>query len=138
MSDLSGYHVYVIAHEDHVFRPLKIGIARDPLDRQRTLQTGNSRKLFVILTLQCTRPVAEAIERSVHEAFAAKRVNGEWFDVDEDDAILKIHQIATELATFVEKPTLRYGDFVVDVATLGKGRELQYLDARALAAGVHA
>jgi hypothetical protein len=138
MGNMPGHCVYVIAHDDQLFRPVKIGIARDPLDRQRALQTGNSRKLFVVWTLKCSRPVAEAIERAVHEAFAAKRVNGEWFDVDEDDAILKIHQTATELTALAEEPTQQFGNLVVDVATITKLRELQYLDARALAAGVHA
>lgn len=80
----SHSYVYVIAaiENDRPVAPTKIGIARHPGKRLKQLQTGSHRKLEVIGAFCCPgRQIAEAIEKSMHEALTDKSLTGEWFDV---------------------------------------------------------
>ncbi len=54
---------------------VKIGVARDPALRLKTLQTGCAERLFLIRSL----PGDRRLERWLHKRFAALRVRGEWF-----------------------------------------------------------
>lgn len=54
---------------------IKIGKAKDPLSRMRTLQTGNQEKLQIIALF----PDMGDTEAKMHEKFAKHRLNGEWF-----------------------------------------------------------
>jgi hypothetical protein len=54
---------------------VKIGRATDARGRIRTLQTGNHEELSMIACLAG----GKALERDVHQLFAADRVRGEWF-----------------------------------------------------------
>jgi hypothetical protein len=74
-------HVYFI-HEDSEGDPIKIGIAKNPHRRMRTLQTGNSKALTLMGYIKGTR----SDETKIHQRFANTRIirkdrsKGEWFE----------------------------------------------------------
>lgn len=59
---------------------VKIGYAAKPQDRIGDLQTGNSKKLRVLLEIEGDK----ALEKTIHEMFADSRVHGEWFHMTEN------------------------------------------------------
>lgn len=63
----------------------KIGIARDPEQRRRELQTGNPEKIaFQGGTLAAPEGIdARALEGRLHAELWPYRVNGEWFKASE-------------------------------------------------------
>lgn len=66
--------VYVIRGRSKT--PIKIGVAKDPMRRLASLQTGNPHKLRLLLVL----PGGESLERELHGRFAGARLpGGEWF-----------------------------------------------------------
>lgn len=59
---------------------MKIGKAKDPLARVRTLQTGCPLKITLIAALQCKDDAhALRVEKALHEYFGRNRRDGEWF-----------------------------------------------------------
>lgn len=58
--------------------PVKIGLAKEPLRRVSSLQTGSP----VPLRLRHVVPGDHALERALHRRFAEARVAGEWFGDD--------------------------------------------------------
>lgn len=57
--------------------PVKIGVAKKPLERLALLQTGNPQRLVIrhVLPLNC--------ERFMHAEYEEHRLVGEWFERDE-------------------------------------------------------
>lgn len=83
-------------------RYLKIGVASDPRERLKQLQTSNPRLLFLV----GIRPIRsnenrEKYEASVHELFSNFRVCGEWF-LYRDEIIDWYHK------------NMLYGDIIMD------------------------
>ncbi len=60
--------------------PVKIGHAHNPRRRLTMLQTGNPEPLRLIRVIEGDI----ATEAAAHEAFAARRIKGEWFSFDEE------------------------------------------------------
>ncbi len=54
---------------------IKIGIAREPIQRLRVLQTGNSTELKLLTVVAGD----ESLERAIHAKFEPAHVIGEWF-----------------------------------------------------------
>lgn len=73
-----GY-VYVLEGND----TFKIGRAKDPTKRSETLAT----QLPYPVELLCSvwSEDCKALEAELHERYASKRLNGEWFDLSPDD-----------------------------------------------------
>jgi hypothetical protein len=69
---------------------VKIGTARDVATRLRGLQTASPRPLALLW--QCRGGLA--LEMHLHEAFADRRVRGEWFDFTGMDAVPLITEAA--------------------------------------------
>lgn len=68
-------HTYLITAEgSHL---VKIGIATDPMQRLKTLQTGQPMDLFLMWS------VPGDYEHALHVRFAEYRHRGEWFDLRE-------------------------------------------------------
>jgi hypothetical protein len=65
--------VYFIQDGDD--SPVKIGVAADPEQRRRELQTGNYRRLAIRLVI----PGDSALEAELHRRFKDWHVEGEWF-----------------------------------------------------------
>lgn len=83
-------YVYVISAGDDA---VKVGLARDTLNRLKALQTGHYRKLFISHQVGFTTvDEAYAIERRAHRQLRAKRIEGEWFSVSADEAMSAIEQ----------------------------------------------
>lgn len=76
-----GFHtVYLVTTPRN--RPIKVGIARDPVRRLGGLQAGHFDQLrFHRFWWLPGRPIAVRIERQFKEHFASVSVRGEWFDV---------------------------------------------------------
>ena len=72
----------------------KIGIAKDPSQRIKQLQTANPDKLEIIETYYSEN--ASKIESSLHYQYSYARQEGEWFDLsvaEEGDFMDKCKQI---------------------------------------------
>jgi hypothetical protein len=78
-------YIYVIAtrnDENLPDKPVKVGIAGDPMKRLASLQTGNPRILDLPFTfLIPAREIAAYFEKAFHHLQADRCVNGEWFDI---------------------------------------------------------
>ena len=74
---MSGWVYFIgeVGNEDYV----KIGLTRreEAEARRKKLQTGNPRKLEVLLL--CKVDNAHAVERDFHQLFSSARAQGEWF-----------------------------------------------------------
>lgn len=55
----------------------KIGVAKDPFVRLKSLQTGNKNQLSIIFTEQKNN--AYKVEKYLHARFSKHRMSGEWF-----------------------------------------------------------
>ena len=56
--------------------PIKIGLSKDPQERLKALQTGNSKKLRMLWYIE---PKTLEVESILHKAFDEHRICGEWF-----------------------------------------------------------
>lgn len=74
------YVCYVDAGDERIY---KIGLAKNPVQRMAQHQCSNPLEIMVACCYFTSNMQAE--ERALHEAFAAKRVRGEWFLLDDDD-----------------------------------------------------
>ncbi len=75
---------------------IKIGStgADDPLERVRSLQTGNPRPLVLLGTM----PGNEEDERALHCRFSAHRLHGEWFRPAPQVLLFLINEVACRVA----------------------------------------
>ena len=90
-------YVYLIRGNDGKY---KIGIAKNPSQRIKQLQTGNSDKLALIETYQSEN--ASKIESALHFHYSHVRNEGEWFDLsvsDEVDFTKRCKQIDNSITT---------------------------------------
>lgn len=97
--------LYVISEKDvmtgertHYY---KCGIVRGGTGRgtdERLLehQTGNPRRLFIVESF--LSPSVEFVETSIHHRWASKRVNGEWFRLDERELTSLLESIKSFIA----------------------------------------
>jgi hypothetical protein len=86
---LEAYVYVIVAGDDAV----KVGLARDTLNRLKALQTGHYKKLFIAHQVGFpTVDEAYVIERRAHRLLRAKRIEGEWFSVSAHEAMLAIGQ----------------------------------------------
>ena len=100
-------HLYVIAEPGPLgtVRACKIGIAKDPRDRLRSLQTGNWRKLKLAYISPPCREFFD-VENSAHKRVVGNRLGGEWFSCDVRDAVAAVRLSYSEIVGVPKKPTL--------------------------------
>jgi hypothetical protein len=72
-------------------RPIKIGITKDLRTRLITMQVGNYKAYYIAFAVLTESPLD--LERELHERFAAQRLRGEWFDIDQQDLINAIAEL---------------------------------------------
>ena len=78
-------HVYFVT--DGVY--IKIGVADNVEFRMQQLQTGNARKLTLLMNIRYPdRTAAFWGEKEFHDYYADKRLSGEWFDIADDELLL--------------------------------------------------
>ena len=93
-------HVYVIGSAGN---PIKIGIAADPQQRRKDLQTGYPHTLRVYsMTRVETGADARRIEREAHAKLSEYRLRGEWFDYDPYEA----SELVAALVQTSTRPTI--------------------------------
>jgi hypothetical protein len=87
-------YVYIIKDNGYKNR-CKIGISKNPKQRLKNLQTGNSNKLELIFALQVESNIkSSAVESVIHKYFKGKNlwILGEWFEFQNDDQIVNLAQ----------------------------------------------
>lgn len=92
--------VYLIRGNDGKY---KIGIAKNPKQRIKQLQTGNSDKLTIIETYQSEN--ASTIESALHSHYGHVRNEGEWFDLSiemEVNFLKKCEQLDNSISALKE------------------------------------
>jgi len=72
-------------------RPIKIGITRDLRTRLITMQVGSYKTYYIAFAVLTESPLE--LEKELHEKFAAQRMRGEWFDIDQQDLINAIAEL---------------------------------------------
>lgn len=81
-----GVFLYVFCfygRENEPLGPVKIGITANVAARLASVQTGQHRKLHAFAVFGTpNRDIARKMEGHFHCEFAAKRLEGEWFDYD--------------------------------------------------------
>lgn len=77
---------YVYLMKDLANGFYKIGISNNPEYRERTLQSEKPTIETVISKKFPVRKIAESFEKSLHAAYANKRIRGEWFNLTSEDA----------------------------------------------------
>lgn len=76
--------VYVMGRE---IGPVKIGVSRNPDKRIVEIQSGCPYPIEILYWVRARdRPNAFELERDFHEVFRDKRLTGEWFSMNADDA----------------------------------------------------
>lgn len=92
--------VYLIRGNDGRY---KIGIAKNPKQRIRQLQTGNSDPLELIGTYESEN--ASKIETALHNRYSHVRNVGEWFDlsITEEVRFTEMCRSIDESITFLKK-----------------------------------
>jgi hypothetical protein len=87
--------------------PCKVGISDDPHKRAASLSTGSPVPLRVAEVYSfSTRSAAASMEQQFHASYSAWRLNGEWFDIDFEDANYWLFEntVALELGSYGEVP----------------------------------
>jgi hypothetical protein len=79
--------VYVIAAQDG---PVKIGFSAHPEKRLKELQTGHAEPLFLHHTEPVAADKAYLIEQLIHADNRHRRLRGEWFRLNVEDAVAEI------------------------------------------------
>lgn len=78
----AGYVYLLKAETGH----WKIGRTKDPNDRLRTFNVKLPFKVEYEHLIKCRH--ANEVESALHEHYMLKRINGEWFDLSDDDIAL--------------------------------------------------
>lgn len=80
-------YIYVIGGQN---KPYKIGITNNPERRLKTLQTGHPNKLFIHYTEEIDSTQVRHIEQTIHKLINRHRLQGEWFDLELNEAIAEV------------------------------------------------
>ena len=72
------YTYFIIENEDNEHCRVKIGFSKNPGNRIRNLQTGNSRKLALMGWIECED---SSLEKRLHKKYESDNLNGEWFSI---------------------------------------------------------
>jgi len=105
-----GGEIYFIRERDYITGEVspyvKIGLTRDDrvsAARQGDHQTGNPRELFLHHAEKVD--MVQTVEKTLHWQFAAKRVTGEWFLLDDQllaEAVAKCRALGIEFQSHID------------------------------------
>lgn len=73
--------IYII--ENPEAKVYKIGCSKNPIERLKTLQTGNHVKLNIIFEHDTKHN--QLLETTIHRRYIFNHVNGEWFKFDDNE-----------------------------------------------------
>lgn len=82
----SSCYVYLMKDTSNGY--YKIGISKDPVYRERTLQSEKPTIELVKKKLFTSRKNSKEVEKLLHEKFLSDNVRGEWFSLDKQDVTL--------------------------------------------------
>jgi hypothetical protein len=78
------YNVYLLCAEIGDERLYKIGYTRRPIEKRiKELKTGNAADFYIVDSFQSKW--GTKIESILHRNLSSKKVNGEWFLLDDSD-----------------------------------------------------
>ena len=83
ISTNNSCYVYLMIDTTNNFH--KIGISNNPKYREHTLQSDKPTIELLCAKEYPSRDIATAIESSLHQVYAPKRIRGEWFNLEETD-----------------------------------------------------
>jgi len=79
-------NIYLISSNTNGKTLYKIGITKRSIpERIREFKTGNASELLIVDSF--VSKWARKIEATFHRALKAKKISGEWFDLDEEDIL---------------------------------------------------
>lgn len=84
---------FIIENEDLINQRIKIGYSKNPGDRIRALQTGNSRKLALMGWIESQNDCV--LERQLHCKYQAYQVLNEWYEIDHSIVIDELKNSGT-------------------------------------------
>jgi hypothetical protein len=93
MGNLRSRTVYVVGVARN---PVKIGLAAKLKERLISLQIGCPDPLIVHHSVRVPDHLGQLIESAAHRHFADRHRQGEWFNIDADEAIAELTRIAQE------------------------------------------
>ena len=77
-------NIYLICSEIEGKKLHKIGYTKRTIEKRiKEFKTGNASELYLVDSFQSRW--GTKIEAQLHKHFKSKKVNGEWFDLDESD-----------------------------------------------------
>jgi hypothetical protein len=78
------YKVYLICSEFEGRKLYKIGYTRRTIDKRiKEIRTGNGSDIYLVESFSSVW--GTKIESHLHKQFKTKKVNGEWFDLTDED-----------------------------------------------------
>jgi hypothetical protein len=78
------YNVYLICSEFEGRRLYKIGYTRRPIEKRiKEIKTGNGSDIYLVDSFKSKW--GTKIESQLHRFFKSRKVNGEWFDLRDED-----------------------------------------------------
>ena len=92
-------HLYVIG-EGNGNGIVKIGRSLNPATRLGGIQTGNPRKVQLLLVV----PEAGQHEDALHQRFSIHRLGGEWFDLSGNDPVERVQHALDEILRAEPEP----------------------------------
>jgi hypothetical protein len=95
-------HLYVIG-EGGGCGIVKIGRSSDPRIRLSSVQTGNPKRMQLLLVV----PGAGEHEKALHDKFSVRHIGGEWFNFAEDDPVAAVQDALDEILRPKPKPKPR-------------------------------
>ncbi len=121
-----GGEIYFIRERDYITGDVspyvKIGLTRDDrvsAARQGDHQTGNPRELFLHHAEKVD--MVQTVEKTLHWQFAAKRVTGEWFMLDNqalEEAVAKCQALGIEFQLHID--AIRAAEHLAGVVSKGE------------------
>jgi hypothetical protein len=78
------FNIYLVCSEINGQKLHKIGYTRRPIEKRiREFKTGNASDIYLVDSFQSEW--GTKIEAMLHKIYKLKKINGEWFDLDEED-----------------------------------------------------
>ncbi len=89
---MTQYTYFLIENEENQDFRVKIGFSKNPEQRIKNLQTGNSRRLGLMGWIECE---GQSFERCLHKKFERYRIEGEWFSIEPCDVLEELKSKGT-------------------------------------------
>ena len=93
-------YIYVIGTDQP---PYKVGIAKNPEQRLKTLQTGHPQPLRIIHKIPTDASRTRLLEAVMHRNMRQHRQTGEWFDMPLDKLL---NEVQFAIIRYEDDPTL--------------------------------